>query len=276
MKLLTKSGTFIFILICFGLTEASAFQWFVSSQQPQANSKRVSQSAKSKPEPDAYCPDENEREHICTENGTPNGCNPLMVAAEDGDLNAVRNWLAKQTDPNSSTPGGQTPLTLAAAAGHLEVVKVLLEAGTDPNARGAAFHFGEFSALMSAMNRCNANWLQIMEAMIAAGAEVNPKGDFSRSPLMYAVELKNVAMIKALLAKGANVNLKNALGTTALMTAAMASAPSVPVVKLLLNAGANAAAQNNEGDTASALLQKYARDRNQRNQVARLLKQAGP
>jgi|SRR5882672_3273129 len=281
MKLLTKCGTILFILVCFGLTEVNARQQFSAGsrehQEKQAHSKRVNQRARSKPEPDFYCPDKNERGKICTDNGTPTtGCNALMVAAEDGDLSAVRNLLGKHPDLNATGPGGHTPLTLAALAGHLDVVKALLGAGADPATRGASFHFGEFSALMSAMNRCNEDWLKIVDAMIAAGAQVNPKGDFSRSPLMYAVELKDLIMIKALLARGADVNLKNALGMTPLMTATVSSTPSVPVVRLLLSAGADTKARNNEGETALALLGKYAKDKTQRNEIARFLKRASP
>jgi len=281
MELLTRGATVSFILVCFGLTELSAHQSFSARsrehQRKPANGKRVNQPRRSNPEPDFHCPDKNERGRICGDNELRAGsCNTLMVAAEEGDLNTVRELLKKQIDVNAQGPGGHTPLTLAAVAGHLDVVKALLGAGADLNIRGGSFHFGEFSALMSAMNRCNEDWIRIMDAVIAAGAEVNPKGDFSRSPLMYAVEKHDPVMIKVLLARGADVNLKNALGMTALMTETMSSTPSVQVVRLLLSAGADAKARNNQGETALVLLGKYAKDRTKRNEIARLLGHVGP
>jgi ankyrin repeat protein len=276
MKLL---ATALFIVVCFGLNEVCAQQ--LSSvrsrgfQLKAGNSKRMIQPGRSNQQADAYCPDKNERGRICGDNELRAGsCSVLMVASEDGNLTAVRGLLEKHTDVNAKGPGGHTPLTLAAAAGQLAVVKALLGAGADPNVRGTGFHFGEFSVLMSAMNRCNDNWIEIMDVLIAAGAEVNPKGSFSRSPLMYAVELKNLVMIEALLARGADVNLKNALGVTALMTETMSSAPSPRTVRLLLSAGADSKARNNEGDTALTLLGKHAKGKSERTEIARLLKHA--
>lgn len=94
---------------------------------------------------------------------------------------------------------------------------------------------------------------------------------------MYAIRwLHDLVIIKALLVRGPDVNLKDADGMTPLMMATLTSGPSVPVVKLLLSAGADAKAQNNEGDTALTLLYKSVKDRKERNEISRLLKQAKP
>ena len=161
---------------------------------------------------------------------------------------------------------------LASAAGHLPVVTALLKAGADPNAKAYGFHSGEFSSLMSGLDRCNKDWVKILDATIAAGGKVNPKAPFSRSPLMYAVEKNDVVLIKALLARGADTNLKNELGVTALMTATLSSGPSIEVVKLLLAAGADAHARSKNGETALSLLYAYSKDRTTRDQIERLLK----
>jgi ankyrin repeat protein len=280
MKLFNRATFLLFTAVFFNLTIGSApeLAFSVRSAGPRKPMKSRPESQRGeKPEPAFYCPDKNERGRICGDNELHAGtCNLLMVAAENGDLNAVRSLLEKRADVNAKGPGGHTALTLAAAAGQLAAVKALVSAGADPNARGIVFHFGEFSALMSAMNRCNNDWMPIMDALIAAGAELNPAGSFSRSPLMYAVERHDPIMIKALLARGADVNLKNALGMTALMTETVSSTPSVQIVRLLLNAGADPKARNNQGETPLTLLGKYAKGKTERNEIARLLKHSRP
>jgi len=221
-------------------------------------------------EPDLNCSQKNERGRFCSESSS--GCNALMRAAESGDLNRVRVELARGADVNARAGSGQTALMLASAAGQLRVVTALLKQGADPNAKAFSFHAGEFSTLMAGLDRCNKDWMRILEAMIAAGGEVNPKGPFSRSPLMYAVERKDLVLVKALLARHADVNLKNEIGITPLMTATVSSSPNIKVVELLLSAGADANARSKDGETALSLLDKYSKDKTARDQIGRLLK----
>ena len=195
-----------------------------------------------------------------------------MVAAENGDLNRVREQLEKGVDVNARAQAGHTALMLAAAAGHLEVVKTLLNAKADPNIRVITFHAGESLTLMAAMNRCNKDWEKILDAMIAAGGELNPKEVFSNSPLMYAITRYDPILVKALIAKGADVNLKNHRGTTPLMTAIMSRGATVENVKLLLGAGADANARDNDGKTAQAYVDIYVKEKTERAELSRLLR----
>ena len=200
------------------------------------------------------------------------GCNQLMIASENGDLNRVREQLEKGVDVNARSQGGHTALMLAAAAGQLEVVKALLNAKADPNMRALTFHAGEFLTLTAAMNRCNKDWEKILDAMIAAGGEVNPKKVFSNSPLMYAITRYDPVLVQALIERGADVNLKNERGTTPLMTAIMSRGASVENVKLLLAAGADANARNDEGKTALEFVDIYVHEKTERAELSRLLR----
>lgn len=213
------------------------------------------------------CGEKDKRETICS----LAGCNPLMIAAENGELTRVRELLGKGADVNARS-SGYTALMLAAAAGHLEVVKALLNAGADANVRTYSFHAGEFVTLTAAMNRCNKDWLKIMDEMIAAGAEVNPKEPFSKSPLMYAITRYDPVLVKALIARGADVNLKNGQGTTPLMTAVMSRGSTVEIVKLLLAAGADPNARDMDGETALSMLKVYVKDTTERAELSRLLR----
>jgi uncharacterized protein len=214
------------------------------------------------------CGGRDKRERVCSQGG----CNELIISAENGELNRVRALLEKGADVNARSDGGHTALMLAAAAGHLEIVKALLNAGADANIRGISFHSGEFLTLMAAMDPCNKDWLEILDAMIAAGAEVNPKGAFSKSPLTYAITRYDLVLVKTLLARGADANLKSRRGTTPLMTAIMSKGPTVEVVKLLLAAGADPNARNNKGETALSMLDVYVTEKTERAQLSRLLR----
>jgi ankyrin repeat protein len=200
----------------------------------------------------------------------------LMRAAEGGRLHTVRALLKKGADVNAKDIFGGTALMAAASRGHFETVKALLGAGADPNAKGATFHYGDFSVLIAAMQSENKNWLQIVDSLIAAGAEVNPTGGFSRFPLAHAVERRSTTMIDALLARGALVNFKNPTGITALMQAAISLSPEM--VEYLIGKGADATAQTKEGETALSLMRQVPGEYGlkEREEIARLLKEAGP
>jgi ankyrin repeat protein len=202
-----------------------------------------------------FCPPKEFRdERFCPDKETPEskrfGCTPLMRAAEGGNLVQVRALLDKGADVNQPR-FGHTALMLAAGKDQLEIVKILLKAGANPNAM--TFGHGGIPgwAWMFAMNRCNKHWLEMTEAMLAAGVELNPKTIFP-SPLGYAIDEKDTVMIQALLKRGAEVNLSDSeTGDTLLMSAAKYSTPEV--VQVLVEAGANVNAKNKLGQTALTL-----------------------
>jgi cytohesin len=185
----------------------------------------------------------------------------------------VRALLAAGADVDAKLSHGHTALMLAAGEGHLEIVKALLAAGANPNAVGATFHYGPFAAWMSAMNRCNKKRLEIMDVMLAAGVEVNPKTGFYLSPLGYAITRDDPVMIRALLKRGADVNLSDLeTGETPLMFAARYSSPEV--VKALIDVGADVNARNKVGKTTLTIIEEY-RENIWQKEIVELLEEAG-
>ena len=70
-----------------------------------------------------------------------NGQTPLMAAARNGHIGAVRLLLEAGADVNAANAKGQTALMGAAQSGHIEAVRLLLDAdastaGALPPARG--------------------------------------------------------------------------------------------------------------------------------------------
>ncbi|AQW83892.1 ankyrin domain protein [Campylobacter pinnipediorum subsp. pinnipediorum] len=67
--------------------------------------------------------------------------------------------------------------------------------------RGVNLESGDESAIFFALNN-----LDNVELLINNGADVNHKNSFGKSPIFYAVELKNPSLVKLLINNGADVN----------------------------------------------------------------------
>ncbi|MCB1086031.1 MAG: ankyrin repeat domain-containing protein [Verrucomicrobiae bacterium] len=106
--------------------------------------------------------------------------NGLLLAAEAGDLDAIKLFREAGQDVNAADEAGDTALMRAAAGGRIGLAEVLLDAGGDPRAK-------------------------------------NSKG---RTPLMFAAEKGRAEVVKTLLSRGADVAAADSEGWTALRLAA--------------------------------------------------------
>ena len=59
----------------------------------------------------------------------------LIMEAEAGDFEMVRDYCAKGTDLETSTLEGETALMVAARNGHLHIVEFLIGQGANVNAK---------------------------------------------------------------------------------------------------------------------------------------------
>jgi ankyrin repeat protein len=139
----------------------------------------------------------------------------IHLAAKNGDHTEVERYLKsglnideKVSDPDQSIYGW-TALHFAAHAGQLQIATMLLAAGANPNAQ-------------------------------------EDKDD--QTPLFFAIERKDLEMIRTLLQTKANVNLQRLDGDSVLIQAA--SEGYAEVVELLLKSGADLDLRDNLGWTA--------------------------
>jgi ankyrin repeat protein len=165
----------------------------------------------------------------------------LFDACKNGQLEVVKDLLAKGADVDAKGALGATCLIRAINLGHLEVAKELLAQGADVDARN---NNGE-TALLHASQE---GQVELVNSLLASGADVNATGNIGGTALMQASYYGHLGVVKALLAGGANVDAKNIDGTSALFMATTRS--HLEVVKALLAQGARANTRMSDGFTA--------------------------
>jgi ankyrin repeat protein len=134
----------------------------------------------------------------------------LHEAYETGDVAALKRLLGDPPDfPNCRGPAGLGEIVLEYAIYHspLAFVRTLLELGADPNYQD---HAG-FPALIAALSTNRADRYQIIELLLAAGADIQQRGINDWTPLHYAAAASDLAGIELLLAHGADPNARTGI-----------------------------------------------------------------
>jgi ankyrin repeat protein len=135
----------------------------------------------------------------------------LILAAEYGDLDTVREMLALGANPNAMGPQSAA-LHCAAFEGHLEIVKYLLDNKADSNlvdTRG-------FYALQLAASKGR---VEVALALIAAGANLEARTKHGGTALHVATASNFPDVVQLLLDAGADLEARDAGGNTPLATA---------------------------------------------------------
>ncbi len=159
----------------------------------------------------------------------------LLAAAEAGDhATALRLASAKSTNAaNVNTPGadGTTAVMYAAANNDLELVRALIKAGADVKLKN---QLGTSAITEASIIGAT----PIIEALLKAGADPNFRTTDGETPIMAAARSGRVDAAKALLAAGADINAKeNWGGQSAIMWASAQCQPEM--IKFLASKDAN-------------------------------------
>jgi len=174
----------------------------------------------------------------------------LMVAAKNGFFEVVRCVISAGAagHVNRSNDDGFTALQYAAKLGDQDIVQFLLNCRADVDARNK---FHQTSVMLAARHGHS----KVTEMLLGDGASIEKRDRGGRNALMMAARNGHVAVIEVLLKANANVNIVDRRGKTALTIMAEHARPkSIKGMELLLDYGAHARADDDDGECALTYL----------------------
>lgn len=158
----------------------------------------------------------------------------ILEATRKGDYKPVQKALSAGTNPDIANAQGVTALMLASYHGYSAIAQLLLSHGAATNLitkSNAEFNFGKLlshknSKTTALMLAAFAGKLDIVIALIKAGAEVNTQDSDGQTALIYAIladthwplkplDMNRKKIILALLDGGANAHLPDKNGLDA-------------------------------------------------------------
>ena len=166
---------------------------------------------------------------------TPSGEVPLHQASSKGLVDVVRGLYAQGADLEALTPrSGETNLHLATRGGHVDVVEFLLQHGAGINV------MSRLRQTPLALAAGRAAGADIVRKLLDKGAVVNndvPGMGGAEAPIHSAVRAGDPELVQMMLAAGADVNVSDRRGLFPLHVAAERG--DVAVVRQLLRHSAN-------------------------------------
>jgi len=156
----------------------------------------------------------------------------VVVAARDGDIEAVRALVAKHVNVNEPARDGSTALLWAVYHSNVPMARALIASGAN---FASANRYGVTPLLQAGRNGDSAMIAELLKAGADARKAVHPEGE---TALMAAARTGRVDAVELLLEAGSDANAADTYqNQTALMRAAEEG--HVNVVNALLSAGAN-------------------------------------
>ena len=200
-----------------------------------------------------------------------------MTAVETGNVEVVRLLLARGADVNAATVAtNNTALMWAVAGRHTDIVHRLIEHGADLDVSTAK----GFTLLMIAARNGD---IEMARTLLAAGVDINAAGADGAHVLPYAIVIGQAEFARFLLEAGADPNARitssavfeeylgyprrGAFDTYTSGAGCQGGEESVPVMRLLLAAGADPTLTTDDGTTplmVAAGLGRYTNDKNLR------------
>lgn len=177
------------------------------------------------------------------------GLTAMLLAARDGQIDAVRALVEVGADVNQRGPGEKTnPTVMAIINGHFEIAKFLLEHGADPNLSnddGLTALYASVDAQWAPVGggplpvtgHDRVGYLELMEALLSHGANPDLRlkkklwfrpafhdqmwvGTPGSTAFWRAAQATDLAAMRLLVAHGADPRIASDEGDTALMMAA--------------------------------------------------------
>ncbi len=195
----------------------------------------------------------------------------LPVATAMGDLKAIKKLITGGADVNAADKDRDSAFSNAVHRNQWDAAILLLENGAQIEdacglykalliAAAKDGHIGMIRTLLKEETiakeellpaldmAASEGKLEVVQLLLAEGADANGKDKHDRTPLMAAAIKGQLETAQLLLAKGADTNARDLDGATALMDAAWGANPQM--VKLLLQKGSEVNATDTDGQTA--------------------------
>ena len=172
------------------------------------------------------------------------GVSPLTCcASSDSDVCAL-SLIRQGANVNEKSKDGMTPLHRACAKGATKMARLLLHHGSDVN---TACNKGE-TPLMSAIsfyyhytfgNKKFIDLLDLCEALVGAGCDLNAHDNNGKTALHREVESNNIYGVIFLVQRGCDLNVRNIAGLTPYQTATLPESTKYELARYLLHYGAS-------------------------------------
>gem|GEM_PF-3943463 len=145
---------------------------------------------------------------------------PLVDAADIGDVGLVQKLLKNGHLPDSKGDFGTAALMRAAFRGNTDIIQILAESGAFVNAADVG---GETALHLAAKNGHE----DAVKALLYYGAYIDVPDKEQWTPLMRATLARQPEIVKDLIDKGADITAVNSLNESVLVHAAIAGVPDI-------------------------------------------------
>lgn len=174
----------------------------------------------------------------------PSNTKPVLNLAVGQNNYKIMKMLLEQSEPDieAKLPGGETALYSAVSKGYTDIVELLLAHGANANAK----RDGSKPALLVAYSKEHKQVLDALLRVPDLNLEATAPG--SVAMLWHAAEKGDTKVVQALLSKGAKVDIKPPGGSTAMYRAAVRQ--DLATAGLLLQYGADVNASPPGGTSA--------------------------